>query len=322
MPTCGNCKKSVAGSDVTCPHCGVLLAAYASPAGSGAGGTYEAPPPPPVAEIPSVEMDVKPPSEADIVTDPTEITEEPISTAPRPLFDTYLTVEEIAKAAEGDHEEDVVTISEQKIATKPIEFETPDYARPPSDAAPIPTIDEDDASIPLITRDDAPPAHETSGPEIKQRVDPPPTTEEWLSAPAPRMRPNPKARAVARPAADSEPVGTTDEYLRKLHHDASYVSSEPALSRPVEQRRPTPAERNRNRRSGKTWTPTQQQAASEQSTATGASTLHIMVLAILWFSTMFTILSGSFNTVLVFVTIAATWGFTPVRKFIDDMREM
>ena len=153
MPTCGNCEKPVGSGDVTCPHCGVLLAAYASPTGSGAAGTYVEPPAPPVTEIPSVDMEVKPPSEKDVETDPTKVVEEPISTAPRPLFDTYLTVEEIARAAEGDHTEDVVTVPEGKIPTKKVEFDVPDYAKPPSDAKPIPTIDEDDDSIPLITRD-------------------------------------------------------------------------------------------------------------------------------------------------------------------------
>ena len=321
MPTCGNCQKQVAASDVTCPHCGVLLAAYASPIGSGAAGTYEAPPPPPSAEIPSVDMDVKPPSEADIVTDPAEVAEEPISTAPRPLFDTYLTVEEIARAAEGDHAEDVVTISDKKVTTKPVEFDVPDYAKPPANAAPIPTIDEDDASIPLITRDDAAlnEAAETS-PSPEPVADPPAPTEEWLHAPQARVTPNPKATAVAEPAADSGPVGTTDGYLRRIHSHAGYTPTQDALSRPVEQRRLTPAERSENRRRNRDIRQTYSQTASDESVKVGGTTLYVLVLALLWFSTIVMMMSGSFNAFLIFITIAATWGFGPVRKFIDEMR--
>lgn len=323
MLTCGNCRKEVASSDVTCPHCGVLLAAYASPIGSGPAETYQAPPPPPSAEIPSVDMDVKPPSEADIVTDPTQVAEEAVSTAPRPLFDTYLTVEEIARAAEGDHAEDVVTISDKKVATKPVQFDVPDYARPPADADPIPTIEEDDASIPLITRDDA--AEDGGGkaslaPEPAN--DPPPSVEEWLNAPQPKVAPNPKGTTVARQAADSSPTGTTDAYLRKLHSQTGYTPTEGTISKPVEDRRLSPSERAANRRKNRDIRQTYSQTASDESVKVGGTTLYVLVLALLWFSTIVMMMSGSFNAFLIFITIAATWGFGPVRKFIDEMREL
>lgn len=320
MPTCGNCGKSVAASDVTCPHCGVLLAAYTSPIGSGAAETYVAPPPPPPAEIPSVEMDVKPPSEAEIVTDPAGVAAEPISTAPRPLFDTYLTVEEIARAAEGDHDEEVVTISNRKINTRTVEFDTPDWAKPPADADPIPTIDEVDDSIPLITHvpdTTEPNAVEEDSPVDEAPKEPATPAEDWLHAPSPKATQNPKVRAVARPAADSGPRGTTDEYIRRLHQEAGFEVADGPISKPVEQRRISPAERSRNRR------PAQQQGqslAADQSTAMGCSAAYILVLAMLWFTAIGTIVSGNVSPVLLFVTFAATWGFGPVRRFINEMR--
>ena len=60
--TCGNCGKPVAVSDVICPNCDVLLAAYQSPSGSAIGGTlatapvtetYVAPPPPAAIPVPT-----------------------------------------------------------------------------------------------------------------------------------------------------------------------------------------------------------------------------------------------------------------------------
>lgn len=325
MPTCGHCGKSVAASDVTCPHCGVLLAAYASPEGSGAAGTYEAPPAPPSAVIPDIDMEVKPPSEADIVTDPTAVAEEQISTAPRPLFDTYLTVEEIARAAEGENAEDVVTVADGKVATKKVDFDVPDYARPPSDAAPIPTIEEDDESVPLITRDSAS-AEEPGDNDVDNN--PPVAGESWLKAArtdstpraAPKGPPNPKVTTAAKPAADSGPGGRTDAYLRQLHQEADYTPSNVAVSQPVAQPRKPPAERARNRRSA--LPPVrEQQAAAEKSTNTGCSVLYVLVLAVVWFSVITSVMTGSLSPFLIFLAFAMTWGFGPVRKFINEVRQ-
>lgn len=339
MPTCGNCAKSVGSSDVTCPHCGVLLAAYSSPVGSGAAGTYEEPPPPPVTEIPEVDMEVKPPSEKDVVTDPTQVTEEPISTAPRPLFDTYLTVEEIARAAEGDHAEDVVTISDKKIATKKVEFDVPDYAKPPVNAEPLPTIEGDDADIPLITRDQAP---QRSVPTEKHEQEdasdpepePDPASESWLYAqpqaaptPSPRPRPTPKQRpsATSKPATAPKrspgPVGTTDDYIRELHAEAGYTPESSAISQPVEERRLTPAERRRNRDQLFSVEEEQQASAESKSTNLGCSTLYVLVLIVLWFTTVISVMGGNLSPVLIFVTVAATWGFGPVKRFISEMQQ-
>lgn len=222
MPNCGKCGKPVGTSDVTCPHCDALLAAYASPVGSGEAEAYEAPPPPSTTDIPSVDMDVKPPSEADIVTDPTQVTEEAISTAPRPLFDTYLTVEEIAKAAEGDHSEDVVTISPDKVATKTVEFDVPDYAKPPSNAAPIPTIDEDDASVPLITRDLAPEHTPTSSPQV-----PAPTSNESPKRPDPEIQTLPEDDDDSEPEPESDSAGESWLYSRPQQRTSHAPPPEP-----------------------------------------------------------------------------------------------
>ena len=327
MPTCGHCGKTVAASDVTCPHCSVLLAAYASPTGSGADSTYKEPPAPPSADIPSVSMDVKPPSETDIVTDPTEVVAEAVSTAPRPLFDTYLTVEEIAKAAEGDHETDVVTIKDTKIATKPVAFDVPDYARPPSNAAPIPTVDEHDASIPLITRDAAQPRPSRTQADDAAEPEPEPDlpAESWLygsgNVPvAPKPKPSSRKPAQSKPQP-IDPVGETDGYLRRLHNEAGYTPAQTAVSKPVEERRITPAERGRNRHQPTANESQERMSASRRSESIGGKTLYTLILAILWLSTIVMILSGNFNTLLIFLTIAATWGFGPVRKFVNDMRD-
>lgn len=339
MPTCGNCAKSVGSRDVTCPHCGVLLAAYASPVGSGAAGTYEEPEPPPVIEIPEVDMEVKPPSEKEVVTDPNQVTEAPISTAPRPLFDTYLTVEEIARAAEGDHAEDVVTVSDKKIATRKVEFDVPDYAKPPVNAEPIPTIEEDDADIPLITRDQAPqrsvPAEKQGDEdESEPEPEPDPASESWLytqpqAAPTPTRQPKPARKR--RPTAESEPapapnrsagpVGTTDDYIRELHAEAGYTPESSALSKPVEERRLTPAERRHNREQIFSVGEEQQENAENKSTNLGCSTLYVLVLIVLWFSTVISVMGGNLSPVLIFVTMAATWGFGPVKKFISGMQQ-
>lgn len=81
--TCGNCSKTVNASDITCPHCGALLAAYASPTGS-------------ITTTPeySTPSYAAPPAVTEIAQ---------AGAAPEPLFDTHLTVEELAAAAELDH---------------------------------------------------------------------------------------------------------------------------------------------------------------------------------------------------------------------------
>lgn len=357
MPTCGHCGKPVAASDVTCPHCNVLLAAYASPIGSGAAATYEAPPEPPSAVIPDVDMEVKPPSEADIVTDPTEVAEEPISTAPRPLFDTYLTVEEIARAAESDHEDDVVTISEAKIATKKVEFDVPDYARPPANAEPIPTIDEDDASVPLITQSmpvtrAAPVEKREEDEESEPEPEPDSASESWLyshstssaeAPPRPRttsqrmtehepdtvldrlLEPNPTSHPETReleprePESISGPPGQTDAYLRRLHQEAGYTPSESTISQPVERRRISPAERNRNRRSALSVDVSRQQEAQAQSMRMGCSALYMIGLVLMWLIVVVTMASGNFNPALIFFAIALSWGRKPIGRLIEQV---
>lgn len=352
MPSCGKCQKPVGASDVTCPHCGVLLAAYASPEGSGAIGTYEEPAPPPKTEIPSVDMDVKPPSEQDVETDPAKVAVEAISTAPRPLFDTNLTVEEIARVAEGDHTEDVLTIPEDKVVSKTVEFDVPDWARPPKSADPIPTIEEDDASVPLITRDQAP---ERSAPvdtpgdddddDSEPDPEPDPSGESWLypraratqparprpvQARKPRPEPQPKPQPQPEPESRPEPAqrgqagpaGTTDDYLRKLHTESGYTPESDAISRPVVERQPTPADRRRDE--GTSFSSRMQDPepdASAASTRTGCVTAYFLVLGILWFSTVISVMGGNFSPVLIFLTFIATWGFGPMRRAVNNMQQ-
>lgn len=139
--TCGNCGKPVNGSDITCPHCGALLAAYASPGGSTPMQSGE---PTPVADaIPPVDMTEPEPAPAVEIQDQVEA----VSSAPRPLFDTNVTIDELKDAAEGDHTETLVVVDEANAASKPVVFDVPDYARPPATADPVPVIEEADADL-------------------------------------------------------------------------------------------------------------------------------------------------------------------------------
>lgn len=355
MPTCGNCKKSVSESDVTCPHCGVLLAAYNSPAGSVSESTYVAPEQPPSADIPDVDLTVKPPVEAAVVTDPTKVAVPVVSTAPKPLFDTNLTVEDISKAAEGDHAEDVVTVSNKKIETQAPTFDVPDYARPPADAAPIPVVEDAEASIPLITtgtvgtpskREE----HAESGKTDESSTDENPDDDEsdaggesWLSRgkspkapsrpePKPKKRqskPKPKPKQSEKPTADkaekkatttpekpTNPAGTTDDYLRKLHARVGYVPETETVSRPVDT-----GSKPQTKPSKNDPTPAKVQDPQATNTAkatgkpnTGCISGYALVLIILWISTITSTLSGSPAFGLFIITAIATWGYAPIRK--------
>lgn len=340
MSTCGKCQKSVAASDVTCPHCGVLLAAYASPIGSGAASTYVPPPPPPSTEIPTPDMEVKPPSEMEVVTDPTEVTEEPISTAPRPLFDTYLTVEEIAKAAEGDHAEDVVIVSEEKIQTKTVEFEVPDYARPPADAAPIPTLEEGDDSVPLITRDEDSDAGATAPPGSTQVTEPARPTEDWLyPSPTPKGSPNPKGKAADKPAADStsvglanasvagfdieaQPVGATHADLPSVHIDEAHVQNQHVT--PL----PGAADRMAASTQAERFYAAQRAPRRKRHIEDGTETKNVvaafygLALFILWFGIIASLLGGHFSSEVFILAVLLTWAFKPVMRFLNEMTEL
>jgi hypothetical protein len=68
---CGNCSEAVASSDVTCPHCGVLLAAYQSPSGAASGDVYATkpvdatpPPSPPTTTATAPPASATPPASA------------------------------------------------------------------------------------------------------------------------------------------------------------------------------------------------------------------------------------------------------------------
>lgn len=128
---CGNCGKTVNANDITCPHCDALLAAYVSPAGSvTAAPEYSTPSyaaPPVMTEIVQTE------------------------TAPEPLFDTHVTVEELAEAAELDHPVELllagVEIPHQPAKTdtipEPDKRDEPTYPRPVAKPTPV-TVEPDD----------------------------------------------------------------------------------------------------------------------------------------------------------------------------------
>lgn len=266
--SCGNCGKPVSEGDVTCTHCGVLLAAYASPSGSTTAYDFQSSEP--IADaVPTPDMtEPEPAPEIEI---PEEIAV--VSSAPRPLFDTNVTIEELAKAAEGDHSEPLVVVSEEKIATKPVEFDVPDYAKPPKDAAPVPLVEDGDEE--LIARHTTPQPAQASAPSPaptksrkKAKKEPQRTmasspepeaedddesdqgSESWLQEAHTPSRPRSRSRRVSEVAPTvSDDRGQTEAYLRKLHAQTGYDASKAALSKPVDTRRSQPSRRggpNRN----------------------------------------------------------------------------
>lgn len=286
MPACGNCGQPVAVSDITCPHCDALLAAYASPLGSAAMDTV----PVPTVPIPPVDYSV-PPVE---VTTVTEGEGEPYSTAPEPLFDTYLTVEEIAQAAESDHDDEVVTIVNRPVVAKPASFDVPDYAKPPANAAPIPMVDDTVAS-PLV------------GDQADERTDSrggPGTPIREPASPQPRAR-----RIRTLDVADATPteddaVGTTDAYLRKLHQQTNYRTGQKAISRPLEGA-------NVRKRREKT-APDADTPATVTPVRTGCSPIFQIMLGAMWLGVILSILNGDLNVGLLILTIVLSFMYRPV----------
>lgn len=340
MPVCGSCGQPVANSDIICPHCGVLLAAYASPAGSGASTDYAPPPEPPTAEIPAVDLNVPPPSETPVVTNPDEVAEEAISTAPRPLFDTNLTVEAIAKAADGDHDEDLVTIKDTDIQTKTVMFDVPAYARPPANAAPIPVVeDAEDINVPLIRQD--PSVAETrtadSGDETEDGSDSDPDPgaagESWLNAsfsaqPRPVTAPASKKKKAADSRSKRQPtsppaaeVGRTDAYLRKLHEEAGYTPNQVVVSQPVEESTATPPkwDPNRRMRERRRARDTKEVAAASESMRTGCLGLYFIALFVIWTAVIFSIVNGNFSPVLIFIALVLAFGHRHIDRIIHQV---
>ena len=317
QPACGNCGQPVATSDITCPHCDALLAAYASPAGSTTAYAYDpnaavvdafapadmsAPPPPPPIEI------------ADAV--------EAVSSAPRPLFDTNLTVEDIARAADNDHDEPLVLVKDEKAAATRT-FAVPDYARPPADAAPVPMLEDVEAGTPAPVEEPqsrpAPPtapAKKTAPAKAirNNAASPPPEErgESWLydlsrNAPTPnaakpvrerRNRPEPARTTTLPPSTDRE-RGRTEDYLRKLHEQTGYDATAAQRSQPVDTR--------------KSWSPTSTRgkdaadvAASLEKSRKGCSTLLIAVLFFMWLGVVGGIVTGDLNPGLLMFAVALT----------------
>lgn len=205
---CGNCGKSIALDDVTCAHCGVLLAAYASPMGATTAHMYESSEP--IADaVPKVEMTTPKPAPPVEIPDEVDIA----STAPRPLFDTQLTVEEISRAAEGDHEESLVVVNERKVVSKPKAFNVPDYARPPANAEPVGMVDGIDEDMIARTHEEAEPTPaQVSKPKSKPE---PPRQPEPAPQPARNVekREEPTPRAIEDSAArdDAKSAEPTSE---------------------------------------------------------------------------------------------------------------
>lgn len=251
---CGNCGKPVADSDVTCPHCDVLLAAYASPAGSTSPHAYESSEP--IADaVPEAEMYVPEPAPPVTIPDQVEV----VSTAPRPLFDTKLTVEEISKAAEGEHEESLVVVSEEKVVTKPTVFETPDWAKPPSDAKPVELVDGGDEEMIARSAEEPPrsqPAHaKTIEPAAKPPSSPPAQPRSTkrepagpdddsesdrrdVTAPAPEARPTYAVPPKRQAATSPEPEKTGESWL--YDPSQSGPAATPTQPKPKKERKDRP----------------------------------------------------------------------------------
>lgn len=301
--TCGNCGKSVEDSDITCPHCDVLLAAYASPTGATSATAWAGSGP--VADTVSpVSMDEPPP--APTIEIPDEV--EAVSSAPRPLFDTNVTIDELMQAAEGNHDENLVVVDEEKIASKPVVFDRPDYARPPS-AEPVPVIEEADPAL-IARPTDEPDTHlpPVLEPLPEERAAAP-AGETWLAetlTPAPdAIQPDPRIARDDRERTDRADAvrGRTEEYLRKLHAQAGYDSNQAALSRPVE------AEASRKVPLAGAWKGGSGQTTQNptQLVPQGCTSLLGLLLFVLWVRVVFGILGGDVNPGIVFLAVALSF---------------
>ncbi len=217
----------MSGSDITCPHCDALLAAYASPAGSVSNGAWESSAP--ITEAtPPAGMDE--PAPATPIEIPTEV--EAGSSAPRPLFDTNVTIEELREAADGEQDDTLLVMAEEQVDPKPVTFDGPDYAKPPSTAEPVPVMEN--VSEEMIARP-AEPAKAAAAPDATSEN--PPSLAKEDVAPARPVRKQPPTPEERRAQAER---GQTEEYLRRLHAVSGYESGSDHLSQPVDTRsRPT-----------------------------------------------------------------------------------
>lgn len=284
-PACGNCGGAVKTADVLCPHCGALLAAYASPAGSATVAPTYAPQP--------VDLTIPEPAKIDIpasVPTPGEEVDH-ISTAPRPLFDLDVTAQELAEAADSDHDEDVVTITDPEVVvTAAPAFAVPSYARPPADT--------------------------------------PPPVAQALNEVAPVKQTLPTRRIDVLQPEDTgnSPVGQTDDYLRKLHKQTGYKPSGKKRSQPVETApsvtsdRPVPADRGaareiRERSARKSRSSRNQRKISK--TATYIVSLLVFLVFALWFIVLIQLVFGSFNGAVAFIAVIATIALSRWRDLVQ-----
>lgn len=287
--TCGNCGGTVSNTDVLCPHCGALLAAYASPTGSATTAPTYSPEP--------VDISIPEPAEIDIPASvPAPGAEvDHVSTAPRPLFDLDVTAEELAEAADSDHDEDVVTITDpDAVANAAPAVAVPDYARPPADA-PTPVMPTLDAPLPAT-----------------------PTINE-----PPIARPTPaKQKSIVQEPKDAgnPSVGQTDDYLRKLHKQSGYKPSNRKVSQPVETTRPAPADRGTNRDTREQRN-TQRRASRAQrrfnKTSAYIVSLLVFLVCALWGTVVLQIVFGSFNGAVVFIAVIATIALSKWRDLVQ-----
>lgn len=250
--TCGNCDEAVNEADITCPHCGALLAAYASPSGSVASAV--------AGETPLPNHRVPTPVDVPVPT-PAPVADEesvPVSTAPRPLFDTHVTVESLVEAADGGHAEDLVTIDDpDSVPTAPVVFDVPDYARPPANAELIPEL--------VVPEIGAAPVAELAKAEVTARNNvpvelEPPTDVPMQTQPAPKRKKQQRARDTDGakrgqkaersdvPAKQVAEEGQTESYLRDLHKRAGYQADANQLSKQVGDSRPAPSNRGANQK--------------------------------------------------------------------------
>ena len=279
-PTCGNCGGAVNAADVACPHCGVLLAAYASPVGS---QNAQAP-----AVLAGIDADIPAPTPVDIPAHVPEPGEHiaPIPTAPKPLFDLDVSVQKLAEAAESDHETDVVTIADPDVITTATpQFATPDYALPPDDRP----SDDDDPP---------PPASPATPPES-------PTVH---NAPLedPREIAEPTTPPATDPASTPADTGITEDYLRSLHRRTGYSPADGQTSRSMRVDRIVERD-TRTHDSGALPQPPQLENLRRITYLIGGLVVTVVVL---WLVVAIQMASGRFSGGLIMLTVLATVALT------------
>lgn len=217
---------------------------------------YVAPPPPSdPAEVPVNPVTAPAPDYSGVVG-PTRRSTTRRSTAPKPLFDTQLTVEEVIDAADSDHDTDLITIGDEPLLHDP---DVPPVASPESESVPaVPTFAPELESRPTTTEDVSIPEPDPD-PEPDPEPEPDRPSASYLlihseSDPEPGTEPvidTRKLEGFERELHDEE-AGVTEAYVRRLHEKAGYVPPDDVpRTRRVEDRKLSQKERMQRRRDQK-----------------------------------------------------------------------